>query len=171
MDSRIYYPSVVIALGFRWDSTFRLKPDSKPDLSALQKDSRQSFVQLVAEPLFLQGAKDDLTWLVNLVPRSCQVTKPGFKKAGTVTCELSFKDLPIDPWLVRAAQIRVFVGCVTAEDFATGMTSVDKDVRGRPVRRSIISTHDAEGNPYYDKLAQLKAFSRIIIYRKKITKQ
>jgi hypothetical protein len=60
MDSRIYYPSVVIALGFRWDSTFRLKPDSKPDLSALQKDSRQSFVQLVAEPLFLQGAKDDL---------------------------------------------------------------------------------------------------------------
>jgi hypothetical protein len=59
-----------------------------------------------------------------------------------------YRDLPIDPRVVRACGIEIHMGVVDPNDFATGMVSVDANGK----RKSILRTTDAAGLPREDTL-------------------
>ena len=166
---RFYYPSCTVALGVRFDDALhyireaRLTPQTEVARRTPASDLSRSDIQALLdatptqEPLFVaSGNSDSLSWLVNVVPRSANVTKPGYRDAGTFDLELGFHELPFDPRLFKACQVRVFFGTVTPEDFGRGVTQERARVGTtnlRVIRPSIIQGLDAQGHPNYDKLA------------------
>jgi len=142
----IYYPSCVVALGIRFDSTFSIVPDAP-----VAGPSRGG--ELVGlTPLVIGPPTNSLSWVLNLVPRNASVTRPSFKKAGTATITLSYQSLPIDPELLEAAQIRVHLGTVNPDDYATGTTQI-RNVAGKNRRVSVIPSVTAAGTPDLNTLA------------------
>ena len=155
--ARRFYPSVTVAIGLRFDDALHyIRAQAKtpstevarrqaPYSFQAQQQSRLDSIPSV-EPLFVSsGNSDPLTWLVNQVARSGNLTKPGFRDAGTFRIDLGYHDLPIDPRLVKAAQVRIFAGCVRPEDFAAGVTEVIPVGQGRTVRRSVIQGIGTDG--------------------------
>lgn len=156
MAIRRFYPSITCAIGLRFDDALTVLKAASPSKQVARAPSSQSFYQQQlqrlnsipsVEPLFVSsGNSDPLSWLVNIVPRSAQLTKPGFRDAGTFRIELGYHDLPIDPRLVKAAQVRVFAGCVRPEDFARGVTEVVQIGQGGQVRSSVIQGIGKDGS-------------------------
>lgn len=97
-------------------------------------------------PLITQRGTDNLSYVMNRVPRSCTVELPAYRQAGKFTIDVDWRELPIDPRLVRSAGVEVFMGTVSSEDFATGMTTVDASGQ----RRSVLNTQGADGAPRDD---------------------
>ena len=149
MAVRRYYPGVTVAIGLRFDDALHyIRQANKTPTTeiARRRAPEQASIAdaeaLIAsipgtEPLFLSTPSDSLSWLVNVVPRSASITKPGFRDTGTFDIEVGYHELPIDPVLVKALQVRVFAGCVSPEAFAQGMTEAIP-VGSRRVRRSVV---------------------------------
>lgn len=167
--ARVFYPSCTVALGVRFDEALHfIRGQSKtPTTEIARRTPPSQLTQSQAsallssipgqEPLFISsGNSDALSWLVNVVPWTASVTKPGFRDAGTFDVGLGFHALPFDPRLMKAVQVRVFFGCVRPEDFARGVGELVPVGPGRSirvVRPSIIQGLDAQGHPDFDKLA------------------
>ncbi len=169
MAPRVFYPSCTVAIGLRFDDALHyirsaaVTPETEIARRLPPGDLNRSQIQSLfdavptQEPLFVSsGNSDALSWLVNVVPRSAVVSKPGFRDAGTFDLELGYHELPFDPRLVKACQVRVFLGTVTPESFAQGVVERADLGRGRRVtivRPSVINGTDAQGHPDLDKLA------------------
>lgn len=80
---------------------------------------------------------DPMTMLMNRIPLGASVMLPGPRQAGTFQCEFNYRDLPIDPRLIRAVGVEVHLGSVPADDFARGMAG-ERDPDGRLL--SIVKT-------------------------------
>lgn len=165
MALRVYYPSVTVALGIRFDEALHIIREGRktpsteiarrvpPNQQSLNDLQASLDAQASTEPLFVSTKSDDLSWLVNQVPRTAEVTKPGYEEAGTFRAIFGFHEFPVDPIFIKAAQVRVFAGCVDPMNFATGVTEVIPVGGGRNVRRSILQSIDAAGQPISDLLA------------------
>jgi len=103
-------------------------------------------------PLVFGSPSDQLSWVLNVDPRSAMCRRPGYRRAGEAHLTVGFHELPVDPQLIKAAQIRVFFGTVDPSEAASGYTRSFID-QGRERRRSVISTHDQAGQPNLDRLA------------------
>lgn len=103
----------------------------------------------ISSPLFVSSPSDELSWLTNVVPRSVSVRKPGYRRAGEAHITIGFHELPIDPILLKAMQVRIFFGTVSPDDAASGFTSLALDGS----RRSVLRTYNAAGEPDLTKLA------------------
>ena len=155
--ARRIYPSITVAIGLRFDDALHYIRAQKttPSTEIARRQSPLSFQAQQqqrldsipsTEPLFVSsGNSDPLTWLVNVVARGGNLTKPGFRDAGTFRIDLGYHDLPIDPRLVKAIQVRIFAGTVRPEDFAAGVTEVIPVGQGRHVRRSVIQGIGTDG--------------------------
>lgn len=153
---RRFYPSVTCAIGLRFDDALTVLKAVTPSKQVARAPSTMSFIAQQqarlnnipsVEPLFVSsGNSDPLSWLVNVVPRSASFTKPGFRDAGTFRVDLGYHDLPIDPRLVKAAQVRIFAGCVSPEDFARGVTEVVAVGTGNQIRSSVIQGIAKDGS-------------------------
>lgn len=66
-----------------------------------------------------------MSFLLNRVPKTANVMLPGFRQAATFRLMFDYRELPIDPRLIRAIGVEIFQGAVDPNDFATGMVSVD----------------------------------------------
>ena len=153
---RRFYPSVTCAIGLRFDDALTVLKAVTPSKQVARAPSTMSFIAQQqarlnnipsVEPLFVSsGNSDPLSWLVNIVPRAASYTKPGFRDAGTFRIDLGYHDLPIDPRLIKAAQVRIFAGCVSPENFARGVTEVATIGTGNQVRSSVIQGIAKDGS-------------------------
>jgi len=59
---------------------------------------------------------DKLTWDVTVIPKSASWGQNGVKDANTLDCVIKYIDCPIDPRLVRAVAIEMYLGCIAEDD-------------------------------------------------------
>jgi len=157
MSGDVLYPSTVVNLRLRFDETFRVQDDipepgpqggdptavstpaSAPSPATNRRAPRvslgQAFVDKPGEhlpntrPLITQMGKSNLSFVQNRVPKSASVELPGYRTAGKFSLEFDWRELPIDPRLVRSAGIEIFMGSVRAANFARGMVSQESSGR------------------------------------------
>ena len=138
----VFYPSMVVNLQLRFDEgstpgTDQPTPKSADDLCDAIIPSKPSTGG--EQPVILDRGIGDLSQIIGIVPRSASVTIPGYRQAGTFNIELAFRDLPLDPRVIRAMAVDIHLDAVAAQDFGDGMTSNFDAATRRP---SIIGTSE-----------------------------
>lgn len=153
----IYFPSCVVNFRLRFDEAFQ--ETAQPDPTSAEElqnaivysaSKRQALSKMLAQSRADRTAQDNLSFLADRVPLTATVELPAYRQAGKFNMTFNYRDLPIDPRIVRACGVEIHIGSVSPDDFASGMVSVDPKT-GR--RRSILRTTDAAGNPRADTLA------------------
>lgn len=150
MAGDLWYPSCVVNIRLRFDEAFQITeiPDAGPqggdDTAQAATNARP-----VLRPLITQTGSNNLSFVMNRIPKSATVELPGYRQAGTFQLEFDWRELPIDPRLIRSAAVEIFLGSVSASDFSTGMTSVDSS----GCRRSVLNTQSETGHPRDDLMA------------------
>ena len=142
----LYYPSIVVNLRLRFDESFQIVDLPEPTPQSGVVDAVSGTTGPVTRPLIMQQGKDNLSHLLNRVPKRASIELPGYRTAGKFQFVFDYKELPIDPRLLRAIGVEVYQGAVNPEDFATGMTQVESD----GTRRSILNVYNEAGNPRDD---------------------
>jgi hypothetical protein len=133
----VYYPSMVCNLQMRFDEG--LTPLGTPQSTDDLAKAGGGAPAVVPDPIILGIGKDNLTQVMGIVPRSCTVELPGYRQAGTFGCEFEFRDLPLDPRVIRAMAVQIHLDVVSASDWARGVTG-DMSEGGR--RSSILTPSD-----------------------------
>jgi hypothetical protein len=65
---------------------------------------------------------DELTQrIVGIIPLRATLSLNGIRTASTLSCEIPFADLPVEPRMVRGVAISFYLGVVTAEEFQRGL--------------------------------------------------
>lgn len=135
----IWRPSVVCNLQLRFDEAFNVLEDDSPPAATVagaESGGSRMFGPPVVRPLILSGAKDKLSQVGGRQPKSGTIELNGLRQAHTFDLVFDFRDLPIDVRLIRDVRIEIFLGLVTASNFATGVTRAQPDGS----RSSIIDT-------------------------------
>jgi len=162
-----FYPSCVVNFRLRFDEAFKVdepipEPGPQDGDPAATSRSQQPVVGgkqvrgithgrrvvKVPRPLITQQGDSNMSFISNRVPISAQVELPGYRQAGKFSLELDWRELPIDPRLVRSAAVEVYMGTVSPENFSAGMAGVEQDGS----RRSVLKTTSAgmRGTPRDD---------------------
>lgn len=68
-----------------------------------------------------KGAQDGLTVIFDVLPQAVTVERNAMKDADTAKLTLDFRDVPIDPRIVRACFVSVALGAVSADEYEAGM--------------------------------------------------
>lgn len=146
-----YYPGARVAFIIRLDDPHRKRFNrNKATLPASQTSSKYPEVlDIVNEngalrlvPKSVQGAQsarlpknakpfhlsvpnineDPLTQVVSgVIPNSASLSLNGIRSASTLTLEIPFSALPIEPRMVRGVGVEFYLGTVTASDFQLGI--------------------------------------------------
>jgi hypothetical protein len=92
---------------------------------------------------------DKLTVVLDRVPKRGSFVLPHPRQAATFNLILDYRDIPIDPRLVRALGVEVHLGCVSMGDYSAGMGGkVDAGGRSRSLLRTRSGLLDPRtGNP------------------------
>jgi hypothetical protein len=148
----VYYPSMVCNFRIRFDEALSVNtslptPGTVPQGAA---GAAAGNPQTGAGVSALVGQADKLSQILGIVPKNCSVELPGYRQAGKFNLEMDFRDLPLDPRVVRTCYIEFHLGAVPASDFADGMVSGYPNTvsgSGTPPKRrkSIIDTRDSAG--------------------------
>ena len=137
----IYWPSLVCNFQLRLDEGAGGIPGA---VTAEELNEKGGASDSADEPAVLAIGSDDLSQIVGVVPKSASVELPGYRQAGQFSIELEFRDLPLDPRVVRALGVAIHLGAVAPHDFAEGMTSApllgDSRFEKGTRRTSIIQT-------------------------------
>ena len=153
----LYYPSMVVHLGLRFDETLMVKArDASTDAPQLQQASdKQDPAQEAPylEPLAIPG--QDASWILNLVPTKASIELPGIRTAGKFSLTFDYRALPIDPRLMSAIICEIHLGAVDASAYSDGIAGVTYGDTGQPC--SILRTRDAAGIPDNDSLLMIGA--------------
>jgi hypothetical protein len=126
-----FYPAVVGRFLMRFDESLQAT-------AALAAGAPASHNFLPPGPATMFGG-------FNAVPRSASIELATPRQAGKFTAEFAFRDLPIDPRIVRALRIEWHIGTVSADDFArgvTGMTPQQRAIAALSPRTSGFPTND-----------------------------
>lgn len=133
----VYYPSIVVNLRVRFDETLNINepiPSPQPaDGSDVDVLSGADAPVRLTQPLVVNRGEFQLSQILNRVPKSASIEMPGVRTAGKFTLALDYRELPIDPRIVRAAAIDIHQGTVDPDDFSTGMVQTMPDGRRRSV--------------------------------------
>lgn len=145
-----YYPSLVVNFKLKFDESLTLIPmaaPASPDDMAKARDAQSA---PASEAVILQAGIDHTSFVLNRVPKKCSVEMPGYRQAAKFSLSLDFKQLPIDPRTVRGAAVEIYLGTVSADDFAAGVTQTTPGPTG--ARTTILQTRDAAGQPLNENL-------------------
>ena len=107
-----------------------------------------------------KSSSDPISSIIGVVPTHATIELPGYRQAGKWSCQLLFRDLPLDPRMIRAIGIEFYIGTIKADDFSRGVTNLGLK-EGVP-RSSIIPTLNQKGG-MADKLAMVGAADEISI--------
>lgn len=144
-----FYPSVVVNLKLRFDESLTIVANQAAPVSVDQATGQAQIPGApTLEPLIFQRGVDNASFLLNRVPKKCNVELPGYRQAATFSIDLDYKDLPIDPRTVRAAAVEIHAGTVTPENFSRGIQGPDQF----GYRSSILRTRAADGSVNQDTL-------------------
>jgi hypothetical protein len=117
----VYYPSLAVNLRIRFEESMNLTlPDPEsPDSITDSPSAFPSTKKLT--PLFMTGQKDRLSQILGLVPKMAEIAVNGYRQASTFSLTLEWRDFPIDPRLIRAIGVEVYLDSVNDGDFARGI--------------------------------------------------
>lgn len=144
----VSYPSLVFNFRIRFDETLQVQELPAPKPQGGIADALADGDSATFRPLVLDRGAGNLTHILNRVPKQASIELPGYRTAGTFSCEFDWRDLPIDPRLMRAVGVEIYLGSVTPGDFATGMVGI----RGDGTRVSVLKTTGDDGLPKDDLL-------------------
>ncbi|CAB4155010.1 hypothetical protein UFOVP650_63 [uncultured Caudovirales phage] len=80
----------------------------------------QGSTQILPQGL-TESPADELNVLFEVLPSQVSISRNGLKDADTAKVTLDFRDVPIDPRVVRAALISISIGVVTADEWERGI--------------------------------------------------
>lgn len=144
-EAGVYYPAMVAHLRIRFDETLVRKVGTAELDPVIVDQLVQSGLDPLGArttmPLFPGEVVDDgLSHVVDIVPITGSAERAGSRQAGQFALTFSFRDLPIDPRLVRACSVYIHAGTVSASQFA--------DAQSNPgARAGRISSLGANGLP------------------------
>lgn len=145
----VYYPSLVVNMQLRFDESFSVIEDDSPTALSptdIEQGKLLFFKPPQVRPLLASGSKDQLTQVSGRIPKSGSVELNGYRQAHTFDLTFDFRDIPIDPRIIRDARIEIFLGVVQPANFARGMVSTTLNPDGSTSRPSIISTQLSSTN-------------------------
>lgn len=116
----------------------RLQLASRDAVGKVFRETSRNSYNTNTRPLISQTGSNNLSVIANRIPKSANVECPNYRIAGKFSLEFDWRELPIDPRLVRSAAVEIYMGSVRADDFAKGMAGVYLDGR----RASVLSTTD-----------------------------
>jgi hypothetical protein len=143
--SSVYYPSVVVNMTLRFDEAFHVfdVASVSPDDLATKALNPVSFIQkLTPQPLLSEAGatppgtpfgpqteneSQRLTTLLNRIPKTANIELPGYRQAGKFSLTFDYRDLPVDPRLLRSVAIHIYIGAVPAKNFSDGMVGFNSD--------------------------------------------
>jgi hypothetical protein len=153
-----YYPSLSVNLRLRFDEALHVvdhplpKANTVDDLvnGAPLQVTISSGPQLRAtmtsvRPLILTGTADKMSVVLNRVPLTAKIGLNGYRQAHKWSLEFDYRDFPIDPRVVRAIGVEIYLGAVKPDDFQGGIRETPA-TRGAP-RRSLVQPRTATGFP------------------------
>jgi hypothetical protein len=175
--SQSYYPGARVAFIVRLDDPHRKRFNrNKATLPVTQTSSKYPEVLDVVNeggalrlvPKSVQGAQkttkkgtpfhlsvpnindDPLTQVISgVIPNRASLALNGIRSASTLTLEIPFSALPIEPRMVRGVGVEFYLGTVTASDFARGVAGDTREAKNGAEPLNIIpeSYTDAFGRP------------------------
>ena len=132
-----YYPSCVVDFQIRFDEG-KVKIGSGPKSAADIATAGTNANAGATTPVLLDARADNLSQVLGIIPRSVTVELPGYRQAGTFSIELSYQDFPLDPRVLRAVRVFIYLGAVSASDFGSGILEGMSEGEGRGARRSVL---------------------------------
>ena len=104
------------------------EPQRERELSQLNKEraalQNQSLGGTVQEkPISLiEDPDDERNIIFSVLPLEVEIARNTVKDADTATITIDFRDVPVDPRIIRACLVTVTVGLVDADEFEAGVT-------------------------------------------------
>lgn len=164
-----YYPGARVSLVVRFDDPKRrrfnrnpttlpvtrlknkfpqvLNLESQPDgkIVLVPKGSNVKPSNLMPSSLAIGG--DALTQVVGgIIPMRASLSINGIRTAATLTLEIAFSDLPVEPRMVRGIAVDFYLGTITSTEFARGIAGETREEGGgAPVPLNIIPTEYLDG--------------------------
>lgn len=117
--NRVPYVKPVSRLSNKYPLALDMKEvDGKIVLVPKGSDEKPSKLR----PSLLSIGGDALTQPVSgIIPLRATLAINGIRTASTLTLEIAFSDLPVEPRMVRGVAVDFYLGTVTASDFAAGI--------------------------------------------------
>ena len=144
-----FYPSCVFDLKLRFDEALHLVYTPTPvSVDGRVLNPARNPGELRTEPLISQRGDQNESFVFGRVPLKASIEKQGYRSAATFSMTVDYREVPIDPRVIRAARIDIHLGTVSAEAFGTGVTRLHPNGQ----RSSILRTRDDWGNPNLDTL-------------------
>ncbi len=103
---------------------------SRPQLDRerAQLDQERTNLQRASDPQtqrrpqgLIEQPNDSRNVLFEMLPEECTVSRNGLKDADTAEITLNYRDLPIDPRVIRSALISIAIGTVSSDDWEAGV--------------------------------------------------
>lgn len=136
--STTYYPSCVVSLLIRFDEAL-LAQWATGDFVRTPPAETSTTARLNTTDALVDAGQAG-TASVARMPKTASIELPGIRKPGTFNLTFDYRDLPIDPRLVRSVGIEIYLDTVKASDFAAGVVQTAPSAGGRsstidPTRR------------------------------------
>jgi len=133
----LFYPSVVINLKLRFDEAMTVVSLAPESVKSLAEKGTAA-----GEKPRALASKDNLSQVMNILPKTCSVEMPGYRQANKFSLTLEYKDFPIDPRVMRAIDVEVHLGAVEAGKFGRGIT---ENILPAKKRQSYLDTRTQGG--------------------------
>jgi hypothetical protein len=138
----VWRPSCVVNITLRFDPALTLEPERAP----IRFGPGDAAPLPAPIPILSEPDVADSSYIVGRVPKSCSVSLPQYRQAGTFSVTFDFRDLPIDPRTVRAASVEIHMGAVSDQDFADGIRGQRHGANPKGTLKSVldVSKQDEE---------------------------
>lgn len=121
----VYYPSCVVNLRLRFDERMVFNAEGAAafafDQDEMLKRTQgpRAFTDI---PLFMQNAENDkLSYVNGRIPTRASIELPAYRDSGKFSLTFDYRDLPIDPRLLRACGVEIYLDSVAGENFSSGV--------------------------------------------------
>lgn len=160
MDSEAFnevvqYTSCVVSLTIALEKKMRVRTDTLSPQDGDQYVPNSGGTN-ATEPLVLQP--DSNTIIYSIVPKKCNVSFQGYRQAAKYDVTLEWKNLPLDPRVVRSITVEIHMGLIKPLDFAKGQSTRDSASADTPAgtlretRSAILQVRNPDGSARRDTL-------------------
>jgi hypothetical protein len=144
-SDQVFYPSLVCNFILQFDEYLLKEEFPNIPFPELQTGNPNTVTDPNAKsrksPTISTTSKSNISRYLTRVPRAATIELPAYRTAGKFTLEIDWRELPIDPRLIRMAAVFIYVGSVGPTDFGAGMRSGKAGIDPTTnLRRSVLST-------------------------------
>ena len=124
-----YWPSCKVRLIIRFEEYGQKPSTNQPAKRPTIRKGGEETPPPKTKPTDSIQSADDLTHVVvGIIPKTAQIGRNGIREAASLSFELKYADLPLDPRTVRSCAVECYMGTVTPEDFAKGIAGATRTV-------------------------------------------